>query len=508
VKPRLIITLWFLGAAVAARAALAQPPPTPAAPVNLAEIERALVELIARTEPSVVAVARSAAPQSPQAAGGLDDVFQPFRQNTAAETAAAIVGAGVIIDREGLVLTHYLAVREGDQHSVTTIDGNRYPATIRGADPRSGLAILKIGPAASSLQRTGERAATPGSFPAIRFGDAALARKGQFVVAIGNPYAITSDGQPTASWGIITNLARKAPAGTNFNDAPGPYNDHRTTIHHLGTLIQTDAKLGWSAGGGALINLRGELIGLATTAATIAGHEQPAGYAIPINKLMRRVIDTLREGREVEYGLLGIGFGPTFVQPPPQPVRLTIAQVYAGGPAARAGLQSGDIVNRVGDQPVRDVDAVQLAVSAMPPAAATTIGYERDGRAATATVTLGKLAVAGKKIVVKRPESWRGIRVDYSTALEAAPLAQAVASGALDAEGCVLVSEVEPQSIAWRVGVRPGMFISHVGGRRVATPAEFYDAAAKVAGDLLDIRLTKPVDPNNVDTNRREPESQ
>ena len=506
-KPQIVVLGPVLVASLATTASFAQSAAERDGPATLAAIERTLVELIGRSEPSVVAISRSAARQTPLVVQELGDTFGDFRRNAPTENASSIVGAGVIIDRDGIVLTQYLAVREGDEHTVTTMDGTRYRATIRGADPRSGLAVLKIDATAGQLQRQDDRrSAGPGSFPAIRFGDASSLRKGQFVVAIGNPYTIVSDGQATASWGIVTNLARKAPAGTNFNDAPGPNNDHRTTLHHLGTLIQTDARLGWSAGGGALVNLRGELIGVTTTAATIAGHEQPAGYAIPINAVMRRVIETLRQGREVEYGMLGVGFGQAVVDTTPQrSSRLNITQVYPGGPAARGGLQAGDIIIRVGNRPVHDIDAVQLAISALPPLTPTTIEYERGGRTATATVTLAKLAVAGKKIATARPDAWRGIRVDYATALDAAQLAQAISSGAYDEKGCVLVTEVEPQSAAWRAGVRPGMFISHVGGRRIATPQEFLAAARNVPADRLDIRLTQPPAPSEDNSQRTSP---
>jgi S1-C subfamily serine protease len=496
VKPQIAIFGPFVVAVLMPTVACGQSPADRGAQTSVAHFEQTLVDLIARTEPSVVAISRSAPRQTPLQGQG--DAFGEFRPSDATHVASSIVGAGVIIDPTGLVLTQYLAVREGDEHNVTTIDGKSYAASIRGADPRSGLAVLKIEPTASPLQRAGDQANIAlGSFPALRLGDASALRKGRFVVAIGNPYAIVSDGQPTASWGIITNLARKAPAGTNFNDAPGLYHDHRTTLHHLGTLIQTDAKLGWSAGGGPLVNLRGELIGLTTTAATIAGHEQPAGYAIPINAVMRRVIDALKQGREVEYGMLGVGFGQAIVGTTPERrSRLSIAQVYPGGPAARAGLQADDIIKRVGDHPVEDVDAVQLAVSALPPAIPIRIEYERGGSSATATATLAKLAVAGKKIATVERDMWRGLRVDYATALDATQLAQAISSGAYDAAGCVLVTDVEPQSDAWRAGVRPGMFISHVGGKRVATPQEFRTAAIEVVGDRLDIRLTQPAAPS------------
>jgi serine protease Do len=496
-KLPLVVFVSLAVAALAATSAFAQsstvsdPPPD-----AVVAMERTLVDLIGRTEPSVVAVFRSAPRQAPPVVQGTSDAFAELRENASRNDAMSVVGAGVIIDRAGFVLTHYLAVREGEEHVVSTSNGQRYPAVIHGADPRSGLAMLKIASPEDQSPQPGEHdIAKRGRFPALRLGDASPARKGQFVVAIGNPYAIASDGQATASWGIVTNLARKAPSGANLNNAPGPYNDFRTTLHHLGTLIQTDARLGWSAGGGALVNLRGELIGLTTTTAAIAGHEQPAGYAIPINPLMRRVIETLQLGREVEYGMLGVGFGAAAVDSTAeQAARLSVAQVYPGGPAARAGLQAGDIITSVANRPVDDVDAVQLAVSSMPPSTTTTLEYNRGGRTATAEVTLAKLAVSGNAIATSRPDAWRGIRVDYATALDAAQLAQAIGSGAYDAAGCVQVREVEPNSVAWRAGVRAGMFISHVGDRRVATPEEFR-AAVQNLGQEFDIRLTQPLEP-------------
>jgi S1-C subfamily serine protease len=461
-------------------------------PATIAAIERTLIEVIARAEPSVVAISRSAPQPPPLVVERLDEVFGEFRRSDERGTTPAVVGAGVIIDRAGLVLTEYLTVREGDEHTITTVSGKRYSATIRAADPRSGLAVL-----AMKLPQQAGQAPNDArdSFPAIRLAENAPIRKGQFVVAIGNPFAIDSSGQPTASWGTVTNLARKAPAGANLNAAPGAYNDYRTTMHHLGTLIQTDAKLGWSSGGGALINLRGEMIGLTTSVAAIAGHEQPAGYAIPTGAAFRRIIDTLKQGREVEYGMIGVSFNQApFQSPPDAGARLNVAQVYPGSPAARAGLEAGDVITHIGDRTVDDVDAVQLLVSSLPPSTTTTIGYERRGSPGRSTVTLAKLAIAGQPIVTVRPEAWRGIRVDYATALDAEKLKTVIETSAYDPEGCVLVADVERDSYAWRAGVRPGMFIGHVGGKRVTTPDEFRAAVGGI-GDRFDIRLTQPIEP-------------
>jgi len=485
-------------------AGLGQTPREPIATESaaVAQLERAIQEAIGRAEPSVVAISRASQQKPGAAEGQLIDVFGRLRTSATAETAAPIVGAGVIIDSAGLVLTQYLSVHEGDRHFVTTTDRDVYPAAIRAADARSGLAVLAIDTSSNALaanarQQAGETPKPPsGGFRAIAFGDANTLRKGQFVISIGNPFSIQTDGQATASWGIITNLAQKAPGGTNFNDAPGAGHDYRTTIHHLGTLIQTDAKLGWSAGGGALVNLRGELIGLTTTAATIAGHEQPAGYAIPMTAAFRRIIDSLKAGREVEYGMMGVGFGQQVVETSAgRSSRLTLLQVYPGTPAAKAGLESGDEITSVGEQPVSNVDDVQLAVSLLSPSTTMTVRYIRNARPATARVTVAKLAPAGKNIVSVRPPSWRGMRVDFATALGAADLAQASASGALDPQGCVLVTDVEDGSDAWKAGVRAGMFVSHVGKKRVTTPAEF-QAATREVGSTFDVRLTRPAAPN------------
>jgi serine protease Do len=503
VKRNATILALLTASATSPLSGWAQQAPPGGGPATVAAIEQAFVDTIARAERSVVAVARSSPAKTSVLVPQIVEAFGDLREPAATTETAITTAAGVIIDPAGLVLTEYLAVHDGDQHTITTIDGKIYPANIKAADPRSSLAIIEITPQASPLPRAGAELQNKNQltrFPAIPFGDAAKLRKGQFVIAIGNPYAIRSDGEPTASWGTVTNLARKAPVGANLNDVPGPQGDYRTSLHHLGTLIQTDAKLGWSAGGGALVNMRGELVGLTTTVASIAGHEQPAGYAIPIDDTARRIIDTLKQGREVEYGLLGVSFRPTDasygeIQPSASPQEVdgvTVLQVYPGSPAAHSGLESGDIVTHVSGQHVDDVDSVQLAISARPPRDAVEIAYRRGDQTTTVTATLAKLAVPGRKIYTDAPPSWRGLRVEYATALDAAALGEQAMTGAIDPAGCVLVAEVAQDSPAWQAGIRPRMFISHVGKHRVTTPQEFQAASEEHEGPVI-LWLTQPL---------------
>ena len=454
-------------------------------------LEQAITSVIARAERSVVAVARAIKPDIPeprarprvrQQANGANPLNQ-LLLNAAQEVQPQTHGAGVVIDASGLVLTQYLVVEPGAEHWIIDTRGRRHRAVILAADPRSGLAVLRFEPS-----EHGEP-----TLEALEIGEAELLEKGRFVVSIGNPFAIQSDAQPTASWGVVSNTARKAPPGENLNNVKDTEGNYRTTLSHFGALIQTDARLGWNAGGGALVTLDGKLVGVTTTTATIAGHERPAGYAIPLNRVMRRVLEELREGREPEYGLLGLTFNRLPITSPiTGETGIAVTSAYAGSPAANAGLTGNDLILRVSGQPTFDADSLQLAVSSLPPGSGALVEFERSGQLQETTVLLGKAFVEGRKVVSRKPPAWRGMRVDYVTAAPGPVLSERARSGHLDAQGCVLVSEVEPNSIAWReIGARPYRYVSHVDGQRVSTPEEFYAAVRGKEGSVS-LRFTKP----------------
>ena len=447
-------------------------------------IQDAFVEAIAAAEKSVVSIARIrrseddvrplagfgagvfGGPLGGNAADPNDPYFTPDRTFIPNE-----YGTGVVVDAGGLILTNYHVIVQEGQYWVAQGPGRFYTAQVVAADPRSDLAVLSID--AEGLKP-------------IKFGHARSLKKGHIVIALGNPQAIARDGQPSASWGIVANLARMAAPLADAIDSPA---DRKTTLHHHGTLIQTDAKLNLGTSGGALINLRGEMVGLTTAQAAAAGFEESAGYAIPVDDTFLRVVDTLKEGREVEYGLLGVV--PLDLGPAATTFGCRIESVFLGTPADRAGLRAGDIVTHVDGEEVLDADDLMLRIGRLPVGAYARLDLLSQGRKKSVSVELAKFMVPGHKIVTNPRPAWRGLHVDYATAvLDERTLRE---HGTLLNDGCIAVAAVDEGSVAWTQGLRPRDFISHVGQSRVTTPDEFLRAVAGKTGAVV-LRRVRPAD--------------
>jgi S1-C subfamily serine protease len=258
------------------------------------------------------------------------------------------------------------------------------------------------------------------------------------------------------------------------------------SLGELGWLIQTDAKLNLGTSGGALVNLRGQMIGLTTSVAATAGYDAAAGYAIPVDDAFRRIVETLRDGREVEYGLLGVflqSIGEAGGILGHEPQGALVREVMPGGPADRAGLEAGDRIIQVGATPVYTSDALMLAVSKEPPLATTVIRFLRNDREQTASAELSKAVPQGEQIVTAPAVAWRGLRVDFATAVEA--YASIARQGGFRAADCVAIRRVEPHSPAWNAGLREGAFISHVAQRQVGSPAQFHAMTEGLSGDVV-----------------------
>jgi len=378
-------------------------------------------------------------------------------------------GSGVVLDTKGFVLTNYHVVAGAVKIFVRLPDHQGSYADIHAADPRSDLAILRLLDSRLSLK-------------ALKLGDGDKVRRGQFVLSIANPFAAGfRDGKPSASWGIISNLRRRAPADLR--------EEERTrTLHSYGTLIQTDARLNLGCSGGALIDLKGELIGLTSATAAIAGGETPGGFAIPFGSGMRRILDVLKKGEEVEYGFLGVGLD----QKAGRTQGVLLEEVTPGSPADLAGLKPRHIILSVNGTPIHESDdlflelGTQLAGATVQLEVRKPAGPPREKVA----VTLARFYVPGKSIATvssSRP-FFRGLRVDWTSVLVQQPRAilQRIPAG-------VAVGEVQANTPAAAVLLKPGEIITHVGGRAVNSPAAFY---REVQGRDGPIELTlAPSDP-------------
>ena len=437
--------------------------------------ENVLSDIIERNSSSVVAVARVwrqriAGPFSRESLpfelrGLLPDPKDP-------NFVPHDFGTGVVVDANGLILTNYHVLGRDDEQVktssffVTTSPGNVYEAKIRAADPWSDLAVLEI--SAKDLKP-------------IQFGDATGVRPGAIVVALGNPYAVARDGRPSASWGILSNRSRKQGVAARRSLAGG-----RETMHHHGTLLQTDAKLSWGASGGALMNLRGEMIGLTVSLSAAVAFESAAGYAIPVDPTFQRIVDRLRSGKEVEYGFLGVG--PENIASPSveseNVVGVRLRQVLPGTPAARAGLLVDDIVTHIGEDAVVNTDQFMLFIGQYLVGAQVPLRIRRGAAELSLEVTLTKKPIVGSRSTIVTGETrwWRGLRFDYATA--SAAFTELSESSVPDSSQYVAVTDVLADTPAWQGGVRSGMFISHAVGQRVDTPDAFIAAVKDQTGPV------------------------
>jgi S1-C subfamily serine protease len=231
--------------------------------------------------------------------------------------------------------------------------------------------------------------------------------------------------------------------------------------------------------GGAVVNLRGELVGVTTNGGNAEGFDAQAGYAIPIDALGRRVVETLCEGREVEYGFLGITIGGEAAN--------IVTGTVKGTPAAGAKLVMGDQIIEVDGQPADAERGLSFALSLIPVGQPVKLKVLRNEQELELTVHVAKYPVAGQVIATNRPVPWRGLRVDFASA-NVLVLDDNEANLAAIDRGCVYVRDVESGSSAEAAGIKRGELLTHVDGKPVSSPAEFNRA---VAGHKGPVKLTK-----------------
>jgi serine protease DegQ len=265
------------------------------------------------------------------------------------------LGSGVIFTADGYVLTNNHVIAGADDIQVMLHDGRRALARVIGTDPDTDLAVLKI---------------DAGTLPTIQV-DPEPPRVGDVVLAIGNPFGI---GQ-TVTMGIVSALQRQL--------SLSPYED----------FIQTDAAINSGNSGGALVNAQGQLVGINTAMLDRDVGAQGIGFAIPV-RTAKRVLDQIVEHGHVVRGWLGVEIGNVTVSAdsglPAAARGATVLDLYPGGPAAEAGLQPGDILLKLGSQPITDPFDFRTREAEMKPGSKVEVSGLRAGVPFHTEVVLGQ----------------------------------------------------------------------------------------------------------------------
>jgi putative serine protease PepD len=272
------------------------------------------------------------------------------------------LGSGIVLSEDGYILTNYHVVEDGDEFMVRFDRDTQLRAVMVGSDPSSDLAVLKVD----------AKGLTP-----IDIGDSDKIAVGEWVMALGSPFGL----EKTVSAGIVSALFRS----TTMEGWQG------TTIYS--NMIQTDAAINPGNSGGALVNSRGELIGINTLIMSSVNSSAGVGFAIPSNYAMY-IAEQILAGKPVEHAFLGVQM--TTVDPSNAAALGTTAQagahvdaVIAGSPADQAGIRQGDVIVRIGEVPIGTGSEVILEVRGHKVGDRVSVTIIRDGTSQTMSITLG-----------------------------------------------------------------------------------------------------------------------
>jgi len=349
-------------ARIAAVAALILAPPLAPAPAAVpAEAAITVAPLVQLVTPAVVNISTRTVQPGVENPLLQDPFFRHFfdipehAPMEPHETTAA--GSGVIVDaRNGYVLTNNHVVENADRIDVTTKDKRTFRAKLVGRDEATDVAVLKI---------------ESNNLTSLPFGDSDSVQVGDYVLAIGNPFGL---GQTVTS-GIVSAIGRSGLGIEGYED-----------------FIQTDASINPGNSGGALVNFKGELIGLNTAILAPGGGNIGIGFAVPIN-MARSVMGQLVEHGKVVRGHIGVAIQdltPELAQAL-KAVRsdgAAVVQVEGGSPAAKAGIQRGDVVVAVDGAPVRSAAELRNRIGLTPVGRHVQLTVERDGRQRGVEVTV------------------------------------------------------------------------------------------------------------------------
>lgn len=361
------------------------------------------------------------------------------------------LGSGVIVKKEGIVLTNNHVIEDADEVSITLSNDKEYKAEIIGKDPPSDLAVLKI-------------IDPPKDLHAVSLGNSDTLRLGEVVIAIGNPFGV---GQ-TVTMGIVSAKGR---ANVNIVD----YED----------FIQTDAAINPGNSGGALINMRGELVGINTAILSRSGGYQGIGFAIPSN-MVESITSSLITNGKVTRGFLGISmqeFNSELAEAMGVKVNegVLVSQVIGDTPADKAGLKPGDVITEIDGRKVLDSARFRNIVAAAGAGTKIKLNVVRKNQDKTINVTLAEKEDESLATVFGEDEGpLGGVKVESLSdeVRQKFDISNRITEG-------VVITELAQDSSLAEAGIRPGDVIESVNQQPVTSPSQFRSAYKKARKTLL-----------------------
>ncbi|CCV06776.1 Protease Do [Mesorhizobium metallidurans STM 2683] len=410
-------------------------------PFGREEVQLSFAPLVKQTAPAVVNVYASQTAKVTSPFDG-DPFFEEFFGRSQPRAQSSL-GSGVLVDPTGVVVTNFHVVKNADQVKVATADGREFDSKVLLKDETLDLAVLKI--------------SSDKPFPVIAIGDSDALEVGDLLLAIGNPFGV---GQTTTS-GIVSALARS----------------------HIGVsdssfFIQTDAAINPGNSGGALINMGGQLVGINTAIYSRSGGSIGIGFAIPSN-MVRAFVDAAKAGLEFfERPYVGAEFERVTPQIAEslgmeKPTGALVSTVEEAGPAAKAGLKSGDVVLSLNGKPVESIEALDYRMATLSIGTNASFAVLSKGQQATMDIALARAPEGAKssEVTLRGRSPFSGAKV-----AELSPRLAQRLGVRTDVKG-VTVVDINRDSPAADFGFQPGDIVREVNGTTIDTAATLAQVA-------------------------------
>jgi len=409
-----------------------------------------MAPLLERVTPAVVSIRTEGKVETRQTPE-MEDFFERFfGQNPQSSRPSGSIGSGVIVDAtNGYIITNNHVVDDADEITVTLKDKREYVATMIGGDPQTDIAILQI---------------DAGRLREMKLAQPDSTRVGDFVIAIGNAFGL----EETVTTGIVSGMGRFLAGGDQLQD-----------------MIQTDASINPGNSGGALINSKGELIGINTMIISRSGGNNGIGFAVPV-RIAKNVMSQLISNGEVRRGRIGVSIRN--IDPALQEALglstlngALVNDVTSDSPAEKAGLESGDIIVGFNGDDIRNANDIRNAVGLVQPGSRADLTYLRDGRRRTTRIMVEAFTEDSDDSPDIQPDPGETKDANFSGAeLSNIPDDMDLQDG----NDGVLVTRVIPGSKASRAGLRRGDIIRSVGRKPVADLEAFQTATEDRKGPI------------------------